>query len=482
MSPASGISSTGARTAPPVSLHDPQALPQQAAKAVLLLDMIANTEAIADKQSRAREAGWEAGHCSAGAAALRSRARAQALVAVGRSLRHVHGLGCNRLGRGADGALVAWRASTALRGKAGQTDVVAADFCLPAAGSTTTRSALEVLGVRAASLDGRAGGCVASLGWGRPNVQAVLQRATEALQDLLDGAPRRVQVLDGVAGFQPLQGLDLRGAALPPNLARGTLERVNLAGEDLTGGPLHGGTFRAVDLRGALLPADLRGTRVFDCDLRGATVLAHAAVRAGDWKAAPADACTAWPDFSPARLDGAVLDFQGIVEQAARDGQQAVGVLLDATTFEPQRSLLRSIDSISDPAVRRDAMERLLSAVHALDALPAVVDGAGPGAWPAASAAAAPDRERLHFIASLAALLFNPVYSAADDGTPGIARLRVELASALAENALYFSAVIEPGRPATGNAAALAALAIHQPAFPPAMRALALINNPALGW
>lgn len=481
MSPAFGISSTGARAAAPVFPHDPQALSHQAAKAVLLLDTITNTGTITDKQAWVRAAGWEADHCTAGAAALQARARAQALVAVGRSLRHVHGLGCNRLGRGADGALVAWRGCTALRGTAAQTDVVAAAFSVPAAGRTAPRSALDVLGVHAGYVNARAGGCLVSLGGYHASVQTVLRRTTEALQDLLDGAPRRVEILDGVAGFQPLQGLDLRGAALPPNLGRATLERVNLAGEDLTGGPLQGGTFRAVDLRGALLPADLRGTHMVDCDLRGATV-AHAAVPTGDWQAAPANACTAWPDLAPARLDGAVLDFAGIVEQAVCDGQQAVAKLLDATTLEPQRSLLRSIDSIGDPAVRRDAMERLLMALRALEALPAVIDSAGSGASPSASAAAAPDPERLHLIASLAALLFNPIYSAADDGTPEIERLRALLAGELAANAFSFSAVIEPGRPATGNAAALAALAIHQPAFPPAMRALALANNPALRW
>ena len=308
---------------------------------------------------------------------------------------------------------------------------------------------------------------VAGRGQAMP-LENLRQRACEKLQQLLDRSSVRDEDAVLITSDSPLQRLDLRSLRLPSNLARHTLVDVNLAGQDMSALRLAGATFLRCDLRATLLPRELREVHLLECDLRGAQI---------ERLTACSDSRTAWPDLSGADLTGAVIDASAMASKGPKSGMLEAGTLLDARLVGNERSLLGSLHTIADADVRRDAVERLASTVRVwlqrqpagtrlLDALFGEYGGGQPEA-------------RHHYAAALAALIFDAAYSSAPP-CPGIGWLRVELACELAEQARAYG---DPGalhgepqhRPAT-----LVSHTLRQPAFPAAMRDLALHLNPRL--
>lgn len=294
------------------------------------------------------------------------------------------------------------------------------------------------------------------------------QRVCARTQQLLERGGVRDADSNPISGERPLDGLDLRSIRLPANLAWHALVDVNLAGQDMSALRLRGATFRHCDLRATLLPRELCGVHLLDCDLRGARI---------DRLADRTDSATAWPDLADAALTGAVIDASGTLPDGLQPGVREAGELLDARLLGDERSLLCSLNTIADTDVRRDAVERLANAVRAwlqrqpagtrlLDALFGEYGGGQPEA-------------RHRYAAALAAMIFEAAYSSVPP-PPGIGWLRTELACELAEHARAYSdsgaAHAAPPRTLTAQVAH----ALRQPAFPAAMRALALHLNPDL--
>ncbi len=268
--------------------------------------------------------------------------------------------------------------------------------------------------------------------------------------------------------YQLPVGLDMRRVSLPDRLGPHRLEALMLTGRDLRQTRLRGAVLVRADLRGTALPRDLRAMTLSGCDLRGACI---------DARPMPDTADARWPDLGNAVLTGAVVDMACFAQDAAAHGMAALGQLLDMRGAAAHRSLLCSLDTISDEAVRRDAVERLVAAVlQCLDM--AVPRRSLLDALFGEHGAGQPEARHRYAVA-LAAMLFDPCYTAAPP-LPGIAALRLQLADELVAQARAYNHAASAGRGSGPSTAALARRAIAHRDFPAAHGIAARRRNPAL--